>query len=158
LGIDEVETKLKWNKKGEDKFRGAYGNGSRSTSKREKKLTRELEKQVSQTYDIRALWQRNIEIGMASTANSQVGLGQVAESQPIDNVSPLSLSDLPRGSASLSNQQVLKTQRTEALKDLNRLLKLVTEQEKKSPEPLKPSYCRAGIARLLLTCPPVGPG
>ncbi len=138
LGIDEVKTKLKWNKEGEDKFRGAYGNGSRSTSKREQKSTRELEKQASQTYDIRALWQRNIEIGMASIANSQVGLGQVAESQPIDNLSPLSLSDLPRGSASLSNQQVLKTQRTEALKDLNRLLKLVTEQEKKYKARLSP--------------------
>ncbi len=69
---------------------------------------------------------------MASTANSQVGLEQVAESQPIDNVSPISLLDIPRGDAfSLSNQQVLKSQRTEALKDLNRLLKLVTEQEKK---------------------------
>lgn len=123
---------------GEDKFRSAYGNGSRSTSKRERKSTRELEKQASQTYDIRALWQRNIELGMASTANSQVGLGQVAESQPIDNISPLPLSDLPRGSSSLSNQQVLKNQRTEALKDLNKLLKLVTEQEKKYKAGLSP--------------------
>ena len=116
-------SKIKWDKEGEDKFCGAYGNGSRSTSRRERKSTKELEKQASKTYDIKALWQRNIELGMASTANSQVGLGQVAESQPIDNVSPLSLSDLPRGSASLSNQQVLKNQRTEALKDLNKLLK-----------------------------------
>ena len=146
LDIDEVKTKIKWNKEGEDKLRGAYGNGSRSTSRRERKSTRELEKQASKTYDIRALWQRNIELGMASTANSQVGLGQVAESQPIDNVSPLSLSDIPRGGASfLSNQQVLKSQRTEALKDLNKLLKLVTKQEKKYKARLSPHstfHCR----------------
>lgn len=103
--IDEVRTQIKWNKEGEDKLRGAYGNGSRSTSRRERKSTRELEKQASKTYDIRVLWQRNIELGMASTANSQVGLEQVAESQPIDNVSPISLLDIPRGGvSSLSNQ------------------------------------------------------
>ncbi len=96
------------------------------------KSTRELEKQASKTYDIRALWQRNIELGMASTANSQVELEQVAESQLIDNVSSISSLNIPRGGASsLSNQQVLKSQQTKALKDLNKLLKLVTEQEKK---------------------------
>ncbi len=76
---------------------------------------------------------------MASTVNSQVGLEQVAKSQPIDIVSSISLLDIPRGgTSSLSNQQVLKSQRTEALKDLNNLLKLVTEQEKKYKTRLSP--------------------
>ena len=68
--IDEVRTQIKWNKEGEDKLRGAYGNGSRSTSRRERKSTRELEKQASKTYDLRALWQQNIELGMASPFQS----------------------------------------------------------------------------------------
>ncbi len=78
--IDEVRTQIKWNKEGEEKLRRVYRNSSRSTSRREWKSARELEKQASKTYDIRVLWQRNIELGMASTVNSQVGLEQVAES------------------------------------------------------------------------------
>lgn len=119
---------IKWNKEGEDKLHGAYGNGSRSTSRRERKSAREIEKQASKAYDIRALWRRSIDLGMAPTTNSQVGLGQLPESQPIGNVSPSSLSNIRRGgTSSLSNQQILKSQRTEALKDLNKLLKLVTK-------------------------------
>lgn len=113
LDIDEVRTEIKRNKEGEDRLRGAYGDGSRSTSRRERKSTRELEKQASKTYDIRALWKQNIELGMASSANSQVGLRQLSESQPIGNVSSPSLSNIPRGGVFFkSNQQVLKSQRT----------------------------------------------
>lgn len=37
LNVDKVKTILKWNKQGEDKFRKAYKNSSRSTLKREQK-------------------------------------------------------------------------------------------------------------------------
>ena len=55
------------------------------------------------------------------------------ESQPNNSESsPSSLSKIPRGGTPLlSKQQTLKSQRTESLKHLNKLLKLVTEQEKK---------------------------
>lgn len=39
----EVEKRdVKWSKEGEDRLRGAYGNSSRSTSRRERKSAREL--------------------------------------------------------------------------------------------------------------------
>lgn len=47
---------VKWNKEGEDKLRGVYGMGSRSSLKRQRKSARELEKEASKSYDIRALW------------------------------------------------------------------------------------------------------
>lgn len=52
---------------------------------------------------------------------------------------PSPLSNITRGGTSLlSNQETLKIQRTEALKDLNKLLKLVTEQDKKYGTKLSP--------------------
>lgn len=69
---------------------------------------------------------------MVSPANSQVGLGQPPKPQPDDGVfSPSLLSKIVRDSASfLSNQETLKSQWIETLKDLNKLLKLVTEKDK----------------------------
>lgn len=124
---------MRWNKEGEDKLRGAYGNGSTSTLRRARKAALEFEKQASKTYNIKELWQRNIDLGRIPAANSQVGLEQVPESQPSNSVfSPSPLSGVSRGGTSLmSSQETLKNQRIEALKDLSKLLRLVTEQEKK---------------------------
>lgn len=138
---------IKWNKKGESKLCEVYGIGSRSSSKRQRKSARELEEQATKTYDNRALLQRNRNLGMISPANSQVRLGQPPEPQPDDSISsPSPLSKIARGGISLlSNQETLKSQRTEALKDLNKLLKLVTEQDKKYDTRLSPHsdfYCR----------------
>ena len=55
LDVDESRTEravspkvqkreIKWNREGEGKLRGAYGNGSRSTSRREQNSAWELEK------------------------------------------------------------------------------------------------------------------
>ena len=92
------------------------------------------------TYDIRALWQRNRDIGTISQANSQVELEQPTELQPSNSVSSIpSLSQTPCGCLSpLSKQQVDENYRIEALKDLTRLLELVTEQEKKYENRLSP--------------------
>lgn len=70
------------------------GIGSRATSKKQRKSARELNKQAKQTYNIRALWKRNLDLGMVSPANSQDGIGQPLESQQIDDIS---------SSSSLSN-------------------------------------------------------
>lgn len=69
--VPKVE--IKWNREGEDKLRGRYGKGSKRTRMRQQKSARELEKEASKTYDIRALWQRSKDLGMSSSANSQVG-------------------------------------------------------------------------------------
>ena len=64
------EVEMRWNKEGEDKLRGAYGNGLTSTLRRARKAALELEKQASKTYNIKELWQRNIDLGRIPAANS----------------------------------------------------------------------------------------
>lgn len=59
-GATELECRpkeMKWSKEGENKLRGVYGKGSRSTRKRQKKSARELELGASNTYKLGALWQ-----------------------------------------------------------------------------------------------------
>lgn len=77
---------------------------------------------------------------MISQANSQDELEQSRESQPNAGVSSISpLSQVPRGCLPPpSNRQHSKNDRIEALRDLTRLLELVTEQEKKYKGRLSP--------------------
>ena len=131
---------IKWNKRGEDKLRGGYGNGSRTTLKKKRKFARELEKEAFNTYNIRALWKRSSDLGLISSANSQERLGQLPELQPNNSVSSIVLLlEIPRGGTSiLSKQNTLRSQQIKVLDDLNRLLKLVIEQEKKYGTKLLP--------------------
>ena len=55
---------IKWHKEGENNLRGGYGKGSRSANKKQRKATKELEKEASKTYDIMVLWQRNRDLGL----------------------------------------------------------------------------------------------
>lgn len=97
---------LKWSREGEDKRRGGYGNGSRSTRKRHKKAAEEKRKEAAKSYNIKALWERNENNTLIST--------------------------VPRGGTpSFSKREVLMNQRTEALSDLTKLLESVRAQEKK---------------------------
>ncbi len=77
---------------------------------------------------------------MIFQANSQVELEQPRESQPNAGVSSiLPLSQVPRGCLPpLFKKQHSKNDRIEALKDLTRLLELVTEQKKKYEGRLSP--------------------
>lgn len=64
------------------------------------------------------------------TTNAQGGLGQLTESLPNGIVCPLF--QIPRGtSLFLSKQQIYREKQIEALKELTKLMELVTEQEKK---------------------------
>ncbi len=69
---------------------------------------------------------------MSSSVNSQVALEQQTESMPIKLISSVyPISDIPQGSLSpFSKQQIHKNQQVEVLKDLTRLLTLVTKQKK----------------------------
>lgn len=95
------------------------------------KSAQELRKEASQTYNTQALWQQSKYLGMISQANSPVELEQPTELQPNASISSfLRLSQVSRGCLPpLSKQQHSKNDRIEALRDLTRLLELVTEQE-----------------------------
>ncbi len=147
--LEVPQKELKWNKEGEFNLRGGYGSGSRSSKKRQKKSARELEKECSKSYDIRALWQRIQKLGILSAANSPGGLGPLSELLPNDHISPACpLSDISRGSASsFSKQQIFKNQQIEALKDLTKLLESIRAKEKKYRDRFSPysNYYRRHI-------------
>ena len=134
---DVSKTEIRWNKEGEDRLRGGYGKGSRRTQMRHQKSARELRKEASKTYNIQALWKRSQDLGMLSTANAQAGLGQSTESLSSGIV--CSSSEIPCDESALpSKRQIYRDKQVEALKELTRLMELVTEQEKKYEERLSP--------------------
>lgn len=112
---------LKWNKEGEKKFRGGYGNGSRSSRKKQKKSDQERKNETAKSYNIQALWKQQDSL-MISAAKSQEELDQSLECLPIDDVllPDCHLSQVPRGGTPL--QQVFRNRRVEVLKDLTKLL------------------------------------
>lgn len=59
-----------WNKKSENKLRKTYGKASILSLKRQKLATQKLEKEASNTYSIKALWQHNRNLGFNSQANT----------------------------------------------------------------------------------------
>ena len=65
-----VTKEICWNKEGENKLRGIYGRGSVSSARRQKLAAEKLEKEASKTYNIKALWQRNRDLGLNSKANT----------------------------------------------------------------------------------------
>ena len=134
------KVELKWNRKREQTLCGGYGKGSRSIQMLHNISARELRKEASQIYNIQGLWQQSKDLGMISQGNSQDELEQSRESQPNAGVSSISpLSQVPRGCLPPpSKQQHSKNDRIEALKDLTRLLELVTEKEKKYKGRLSP--------------------
>ena len=128
-----LKQELKWNKKGERSLCRGYGSGSKSTKKRKKKTTWELEKKTLKSYNILVLWQQSRELAILSAANSHDGLGQSPKPLPIDPELPASsLSDVSWGGGSiLSKHEIFKNQRILALNDLSKLLESVKAQEKK---------------------------
>ena len=124
---------IRWNRDGESSLRGGYGKESKSSSQRQQESARDLEKEASQTYNIEALWQRVRNLGLISAANSQVRPGEPSQLLPNDIVSSaFPLSNIPRGKPPpVSKQEAHRIQRVEVLKDLNRLLELMTKQGQK---------------------------
>lgn len=102
-----------------------------------------MEKEASKTYNIKALWQINRDLGLNSKANTPAS--ELAESSKStsgkEEISIHLLSDVTRGgieSSVLSQQEIRRNQQVEALRDLSRLLNIVTKQEKKYQSRLSP--------------------
>ena len=96
------------------------------------------EKEGHKSYNIQALWQRNRDLGLISGTSSQHGPGESSGLEDdIDSSHPLS--EVPLGrNPSQSKQEINQQQRTIALKDITRVLELVTVQEEKYEERLLP--------------------
>lgn len=80
-----------------------------------------------------ALWRRNQGLGLIFEANTKLGLAKDSQSSPSCKIDPLyPLSQVSSGYAlPQSSQQIERKHRTIALKDMTRLIELVTEQENK---------------------------
>ena len=110
-----------------------------ATLKRKKKATKELEKEASKSYNIGTLWQRNCNLGLFSQASTQSEQGEGLESCLGNSENKVYLlSQVPSGCTLLSQEESFREQRVIALKEITRLLELVTEQEKKYEERLSP--------------------
>ncbi len=64
------DVSLRWNRDRESSLCEGYEKRSKSSSQRLRKLARDFKKEVSQTYNIEALWQRGQSLGLTSVANS----------------------------------------------------------------------------------------
>lgn len=65
----------------------SYRKGSKSKQMRKQRSARELENEALKTYNIQALWQQHLELGMISAGNIQDELEQPTESLPNNSVS-----------------------------------------------------------------------
>ena len=112
-----------------------YGQGSVATLYRKKKAMKKREEEGHKSYNIEALWQRNRDLGLFSHGNIH-GLGEA--SGPGDDIdsSHLLSEVLPGRNPSRSKQEINQEKDTIALKDITRLLDLVTVQEEKYEERL----------------------
>lgn len=132
VGLTTLESppkEIKWNKEAESNLQEMYGKGSRASLTRQKKSARDLELEASKIYKLGELWKRHTD-RVTSTTNSPDELASLPELGPINRV--ISLSNVPPGCLPpLSQEGVKENLRIDEPKDLSRLLKLVTEQEKK---------------------------
>lgn len=128
----DITGKLRWKREGDSHFRGGYGNGSRSTNKRARKMAEGLRNEAKKCCNIADMWQRQRDLGLVVNRLESEG-PEERQSAPI-----IPISELPRGIAAQSDQETQTAKRTNALKDLTRILQLVTEQEKRYGERLLP--------------------
>jgi hypothetical protein len=112
---EPLQSQLKWNLTGEARLRGIRGNGSLSTQERRRRDARELQRQASQSQNIVSMFTKMQEISGSKTLDS-------SQKEPRQLAAPVPLQTV---------QEQIALKRLEALRDLERLLDLVTEQEKK---------------------------
>lgn len=113
------QSEIKWSDGAGKNLRSSYGTGSRATRTRERKRQRELDQAASKSLSIVSIFKRQRDLGISMKNN---------EPSPI--TTPLSA--VGRGEARG------KMARRLALEDLERLLKLKTEQVKKYGHVLSP--------------------
>lgn len=127
MGREKGETPLlklllTWKASGEDNFRQAYGKGSRSTTKREKKRVKALQEEAKKSLSIQDMWKRAAERGSEKGSTTEKEL-PVAVSTP--------LVSLKWGYLSLTDEVSPEISRDLALSDLNHLLSHSSKQVEK---------------------------
>ena len=126
---------LGWDGEGEAKLRGIWGKGSQSMEERKQRNAREFQKQAAQCYHIGGMFKKAQEkADQRRKTQVQATDGQHNNQEKSD----LNNTAQPACSLPASQKEVLIELRIQALKNLERLMDLVTEQEKKYSSRLSP--------------------
>ena len=132
---------LRWKQDAGKSLRGAYGSGSRSTHKRERKKAEALECEAKKSCNIVALFQRQRELNLHSPTVQDNPMPTL----PIQSTpGPV----VPRGGSTPKKEELRA-----ALEDLKNLLRRVSDQEKKYGERLNINgnfYLRHAMVRQFL--------
>jgi len=130
-GYSKTLNDLKWDKGAESSMRRSYGLGSEKTSYNNQKNERELASAASSSYDIKAVFQRQIDLRI-NLATEQVGVGE-EEELSFRPFRQIAMEQLPTGGP--SEKVIAKTKKmknlAEAIKDLESLLAKRSEQVKR---------------------------
>ncbi len=120
---------IKWIREEENKLQKRYGKESRSSIKRQVKLTKELKVKISKIDNIDALSQCHCDLSINSRAIFLIKLAETSESQLSEvRNSICHLPDILCGSPSfLSKHQIKWNQHWVALKDMSWLLQFVIQ-------------------------------
>ena len=126
---------LGWDGEGEAKLRGIWGKGSRSMKERKQRNAREFQRQAAQCFHIGGMFKKAQEkADQRRKTEVQVTDGQQTNQEKGD----LNNTAKPACPLPVSQKEVLIELRIQALKNLERLMDLVTEQEKKYGYRLSP--------------------
>jgi len=130
-GYSKTLNDLKWDKGAGSSMRQSYGLGSRKTSYNNRKNERELASAASSSYDIKAVFQRQIDLGI-SLATEQGGVGE-AEELSFHPFRQIAMEELPTGGPGeevIAKEKKMKNL-AEAIKDLESVLAKRSEQVKR---------------------------
>ena len=126
---------LGWDAEGQAKLRDIWGKKSRSTEERKQRNAREFQRQAVQYFHIGGMFKKAQEkADQRRETDVQVTDGQRNGQEKSDLNNPVQ----PACFLPVSQKQVLTELRIQALKNLERLMDLVTEQEKKYGYRLSP--------------------
>lgn len=128
--LPKLRDTLVWNDSGDKQFRQTHGKGSRSTTKRQKKKTREWEMEAKKSLSIVDVWKRAAELGLEKKHIEKGG------EESLSAVVSTPLIGLRRGYTDKVNSTL---NHELAVKELERLLSLKTEQIKKYGQELLPN-------------------
>lgn len=122
---------VEWKEGGDGHLRGVHGAGSQSAIERQQRSKRESQLQASQCYSIKAMFQRQMTMPKRLSKKEQLAqlgvfVGESTQAS-LNSIEPLTPACLPP----MNKKETLKKLQEEALETMNRLLNLVTEQEKK---------------------------
>jgi len=124
---------LKWDEGAGSSMRQSYGLGSRKTSYNNRKNKRELAFAASTSYDIKAVFQQQMDLGISLAIEGSRGGVEGQEELALRSFRQIAMEELPAGGPgeAVIAEEMERKNLAEAIKDLGFLLAKRTEQIKR---------------------------